>query len=80
MGWSPKSEDEVLTRPWHYSLFNIEDGSKLKEPSQEILRVYSTEIKGHQIFVEAEWPEGRKIEDLRSKNLRHHDPHWGIQA
>ena len=58
-------EDIVLTCPWHYSQFNIEDGSVLRGPAKKPLRVYRTEIKDRQIFVETERPEDRKIEDRK---------------
>jgi len=45
-------EGEVLTCPWHYSQFKITDGSVLRGPANVPLRVYKTEIKEGQLFVE----------------------------
>ena len=54
-------EDEVLTHPWHYSQFKIKNGSVLRDPAKKPLRVYRTEIKYRQIFVETERPDDQKI-------------------
>jgi ethylbenzene dioxygenase ferredoxin subunit len=54
-------EDEVLTCPWHYSQFKIMDGSVLRGPARRPLRVYRTEIKDRQIFVEIDLSEDRKF-------------------
>jgi nitrite reductase/ring-hydroxylating ferredoxin subunit len=54
-------EDTVLTCPWHCSQFDIIDGSVLRGPANKPLRVYRTEIKDRQIFVETERPDGRKF-------------------
>lgn len=45
-------EGEVLTCPWHYSQFKITDGSVLRGPAKASLRVYRTEVKDGQLFVE----------------------------
>ena len=45
-------EGEVLTCPWHYSQFKITDGSVLRGPANVSLRVYGTEVKEGQLFVE----------------------------
>jgi nitrite reductase/ring-hydroxylating ferredoxin subunit len=45
-------EGEVLTCPWHYSQFKITDGSVLRGPANASLRVYRTEVKDGQLFVE----------------------------
>jgi nitrite reductase/ring-hydroxylating ferredoxin subunit len=45
-------EGEVLTCPWHYSQFKITDGSVLRGPANVSLRVYRTEVKEGQLFVE----------------------------
>jgi len=45
-------EGEVLTCPWHYSQFKITDGSVLRGPANVPLRVYRTEVKEGQLFVE----------------------------
>lgn len=45
-------EGEVLTCPWHYSQFRITDGSVLRGPAKKALRVFKTEIKDGQLFVE----------------------------
>jgi ethylbenzene dioxygenase ferredoxin subunit len=56
-------EDEVLTCPWHYSQFKIKDGSVLRGPAEKPLRVYRTEIKDSQIFVETNGPVERRPDD-----------------
>lgn len=45
-------DDEVLTCPWHYSQFKVTDGSVLRGPANAVLRVYRTEVKEGQLFVE----------------------------
>ncbi len=42
----------ILTCPWHYSQFTVEDGLVLRGPAKKPLRFYRTEIKDGQIFVE----------------------------
>jgi len=44
--------DGVLTCPWHYSQFNIRDGSVLRGPAKDPLRTFRTEIQAGQLFVE----------------------------
>ena len=36
---------DVLTCPWHDSLFNIKDGSVIKGPAKQSLRVYRSIIR-----------------------------------
>jgi 3-phenylpropionate/trans-cinnamate dioxygenase ferredoxin subunit len=43
---------DVLTCPWHYSQFNIKDGSVLRGPAEVPLRLYRTEIRNGQLFVD----------------------------
>lgn len=50
-------EGEVLTCPWHYSQFRITDGSVLRGPAKKALRVFKTEIKDGQLFVELDGPD-----------------------
>lgn len=50
-------EGEVLTCPWHYSQFRITDGSVLRGPARKALRVFKTEIKDGQLFVELKGPD-----------------------
>ncbi len=50
-------EGEVLTCPWHYSQFRITDGSVLRGPARKALRIYRTEIKDGQLFVELNGPD-----------------------
>src|SRR5512136_2735680 len=50
-------EGEVLTCPWHYSQFNIRDGSVLRGPAEKPLHLYRTQIRNDQLFVETDGPE-----------------------
>lgn len=50
-------EGKMLTCPWHYSRFRITDGSVLEGPASSPLRVYRTEIKDDQLFVDLPDPE-----------------------
>ena len=50
-------EGDVLTCPWHYSQFNIKDGSVLRGPAEKPLHLYMTEIRNDQLYVEMEEPE-----------------------
>ncbi|MDD1742715.1 MAG: Rieske 2Fe-2S domain-containing protein [Methanotrichaceae archaeon] len=45
-------QGDVLTCPWHYSQFRITDGSVLRGPASVSLKVYKTEVKDDQLFVE----------------------------
>ncbi len=45
-------QGETLTCPWHYSQFNIRDGSVLRGPASSPLRVYRTEVRDGQLFVD----------------------------
>ncbi len=45
-------QGETLTCPWHYSQFRITDGSVLRGPASSPLRVYRTEIRDGQLFVD----------------------------
>jgi nitrite reductase/ring-hydroxylating ferredoxin subunit len=47
----------MLTCPWHYSQFRITDGSVLRGPATNPLRVYRTEIRDGQLFVDLLAPE-----------------------
>ncbi len=53
---APLSEGEVsgdvLTCPWHGSQFNIKDGSVLRGPADNPLKVYPYILKEDYIFVE----------------------------
>ncbi|MGB4651963.1 Rieske (2Fe-2S) protein [Methanothrix sp.] len=50
-------QGEMLTCPWHYSQFRITDGSVLRGPATNPLRVYRTEIRDGQLFVDLLAPE-----------------------
>jgi nitrite reductase/ring-hydroxylating ferredoxin subunit len=50
-------EGDVLTCPWHYSKFKVKDGSVLQGPAKAPLRLYRTEIRVGQLFVEMKDPE-----------------------
>ena len=50
-------DGDVLTCPWHYSQFNIKDGSVLRGPAEKPLHLYMTEIRNDQLYVEMEEPE-----------------------
>ncbi len=43
---------EVLTCPWHYSQFNVADGSVLRGPAYKPLKAYPTKIKDNSVLVE----------------------------
>ncbi len=43
---------DVLTCPWHGSRFNIRDGSVIKGPAKQPLRVYRSIIRENAVFVE----------------------------
>jgi nitrite reductase/ring-hydroxylating ferredoxin subunit len=51
-------EGEILTCPWHYSQFNIKDGSVFRGPAEEPLHLYRTEIRNNKLYVETEEPVG----------------------
>ncbi len=51
-------EGDVLTCPWHYSQFNIRDGSVLRGPAEMPLHLYRTQIRNDQLYVETDEPEG----------------------
>ncbi len=48
-------QGDVLTCPWHYSQFKITDGSVLRGPANMFLKVYKTEVKDGQLFVEMQF-------------------------
>lgn len=43
---------DVLTCPWHGSKFHITDGSVVRGPAENPLRVYPHIVKENQVFVE----------------------------
>jgi apoptosis-inducing factor 3 len=43
---------EVLTCPWHYSQFNITDGTVLRGPASKPLRVFRVEEKENIVYVD----------------------------
>jgi nitrite reductase/ring-hydroxylating ferredoxin subunit len=43
---------DVLTCPWHGSKFHITDGSVIRGPAENPLRVYPYIVKEDQVFVE----------------------------
>ena len=50
-------DGDILTCPWHYSQSNIRDGSVLKGPAKEKLRIHRTDIRNGQLFVEVNEPK-----------------------
>lgn len=48
---------DVLTCPWHYSQFNIKDGSVVRGPAEVPLHLYRTEIRNGQLFVDIDAAE-----------------------
>ncbi|MDD1749839.1 MAG: non-heme iron oxygenase ferredoxin subunit [Methanothrix sp.] len=55
-------EGEVLTCPWHYSQFNIKDGSVLRGPAEKPLNLFRTEIRNGQLFVEIVKPRDQETD------------------
>ena len=53
-------EGQVLTCPWHYSRFNITDGSVINKPANKPLNVYRSETKDSQLELELETKKGFK--------------------
>lgn len=45
-------KEEILTCPWHYSQFNITDGSVVNGPARKPLNIYRYQIKDGQLLVE----------------------------
>ena len=45
-------EGEVFTCPWHYSQFNIVNGTVLRGPAQKPLKTYHVEEKENSIFID----------------------------
>jgi len=45
-------DDEILTCPWHYSQFNVTNGSVLRGPAAKPLRAYRVEEKENALFIE----------------------------
>ena len=43
---------EVLTCPWHYSQFNITNGTVLGGPAHKPLRNYLVEEREHSVFID----------------------------
>ena len=43
---------QIITCPWHYSQFNIEDGSVVNGPANKPLNAYKCEIRDDQLLVE----------------------------
>jgi nitrite reductase/ring-hydroxylating ferredoxin subunit len=52
-------KDEVLTCPWHYSQFQIKDGSVLRGPAKKPLQVFRTKIENDQLLAELNRPDDR---------------------
>ncbi len=42
----------VLTCPWHYSQFNVSNGSLVRGPAEKPLKIYRNEEKDDSLFVE----------------------------
>lgn len=45
---------DILTCPWHYSQFNIKDGSVVGGPAKKSLNAYKYIIKNGQLMIELE--------------------------
>jgi len=45
-------EGDILTCPWHYSQFNIKDGSVLRGPAYKPLKTYLVKEKESIIYVD----------------------------
>ena len=45
-------EGQVLTCPWHGSRFNVADGSVLKGPADEALKVYPVSLDGGVVSIQ----------------------------
>ncbi len=45
-------EGDMLTCPWHYSQFNIIDGSVIRGPAYKQLRPYRVEEKDNSFYIE----------------------------
>lgn len=45
---------DILTCPWHYSQFNIRDGSVVNGPAKKTLNTYKYIIKNGQLMIELE--------------------------
>jgi nitrite reductase/ring-hydroxylating ferredoxin subunit len=43
---------DVLICPWHGSNFRMADGSVLKGPAEQPLRVFKNAVKGNELFIE----------------------------
>lgn len=47
-------EDHILTCPWHGSMFRITDGTVIKGPAKEGLKIYKIFIKDNFLYVDFE--------------------------
>ncbi len=45
-------DGEVLTCPWHYSQFNITNGSVLRGPAYKPLKTYRVEERENLVFID----------------------------
>lgn len=45
-------DGDVLTCPWHYSQFNVSDGSVVRGPANNPLNIYNITVRDGQLFVE----------------------------
>lgn len=45
-------DGEVLTCPWHYSQFNVTDGSVIRGPAYKPLKVYTVKEKEKTVLVD----------------------------
>jgi 3-phenylpropionate/trans-cinnamate dioxygenase ferredoxin subunit len=43
--------DGVITCPWHFSEFRVEDGSVVKGPATQPIETYPVRVEGEDIFV-----------------------------
>ncbi len=53
-------EGDILTCPWHYSQFNVRDGSVLRGPAEKTLHVYRTEVRDGHLYMETEEQQNQK--------------------
>ncbi len=45
-------DGEVLTCPWHYSQFNVTNGSVLRGPAYKPLKTYRVEERENSVFID----------------------------
>jgi nitrite reductase/ring-hydroxylating ferredoxin subunit len=45
-------EGDILTCPWHYSQFNVADGSVVRGPANDPLKAYRISVRDGQLFID----------------------------